>query len=138
MATDELKAADAKLRPLWTFADSVAEVGMAEAEALGKISGPPDLVPAVAFGHLNTAWVQFLDRYKVGNDLKHFQITTATLNAQREDWLRHKKVEIFGIALVHDENTLAEFIYEGNDSDINQGPGLPQNTYAIIKCIMNA
>jgi len=119
-----------KCRPLWTFADSKADIDLERAEDIGKIFGPLDLVPAVPFGHLNAAWMRFLSHYKTGDVLKHFHIIPVNKKVLQNQWQR-QEFSLFGIALTRSGETLAEFVYEGSDCEIDQGPGIPPAEWEI-------
>jgi len=129
-AAAQADAENDKRRPLWTFADSVADIELPKAEDLGKISGPHDLVPAVPFGHLNVAWIRFLSHYEKGDVLKHFQINPGNKKVPQDNCQR-QDLSLSGIALTRNAETLAEFVYEGNDCEIRQGPDLPSTEWKI-------
>ena len=77
-----------------------------EAEKLGVVTDPLGRAPALPFGHLNGAWVRFLNKNEAGFSLWYFDVPPA------EAQVRHSRA-CRGFAWVKARKVQAEFVFEG-------------------------
>ena len=82
-------------------------ISTAEAERLGVVTDPLGRAPALPFGHLNKAWVRFLNKNEAGFSLWYFEVPLE--NAL----IRHARA-CRGFAWVKARKVQAEFVFETN------------------------
>ena len=79
----------------------------AEAEKLGVVIDPLRRAPVLPFGHLNGAWVAFLDGQGADFSLWYFEVPL-------ENTPNRQRLACRGFAWVKARKVQAEFVFEGS------------------------